>query len=387
MALRKISEKLASGEVPEIYLGNTNPESKVPTQGEVDAADALKADAADLTNVDNTSDADKPISDATQVALDTKAGTENIPQIGFAPQDPPPARVEGVLFYDDKLKVLSTYNDQDMTLNLGQEEIIRVRNDTGVTIPNATPVYLTGVVANGIPSVAPAQANLLTTAIVPGITTHELLDTNEGFITHAGRLGGDFSAFAVGDKLYLSDTLPGGLVTTPPDLATTIGTVLDNAVEGALLVRIGSLVALPTLIAYMNEALDPPGGTIGAAYQDVDNFQDSDNVGIVYDALAGTITLPANGVYRVSFNLSMTFTPSASSRTFSLQLWNQTAASAVFTIPTSITKDVANYDSTISAPFTGVGGDTYVFQVLCPAGLAGVAYNFVSFDIESVHIQ
>ena len=39
----------------------------------IEAALALKADAADLSEVDNTSDADKPISTLTQAALDLKA--------------------------------------------------------------------------------------------------------------------------------------------------------------------------------------------------------------------------------------------------------------------------------------------------------------------------
>ena len=39
----------------------------------IETALALKADAADVSEVDNTSDADKPISTLTQAALDLKA--------------------------------------------------------------------------------------------------------------------------------------------------------------------------------------------------------------------------------------------------------------------------------------------------------------------------
>lgn len=37
-----------------------------------------------LGNVDNTADADKPVSDATQVALDGKVNASGVPEIGFA---------------------------------------------------------------------------------------------------------------------------------------------------------------------------------------------------------------------------------------------------------------------------------------------------------------
>lgn len=353
------------------------------TQIELD----LKADAADLTNVDNTSDASKPVSIATQAELDTKVGTTGVVTVGFDPQDPAPARVEGLVFYDAVSKSHSVYNDTDMTLNLGQEEIIRVWNATGVTIPNATPVYQAGIV-NGLPSVAPAKADMLSTAVVPGVTTQEILDGTPGFITHAGRLGGDFSGFQIGAVLFLSEANAGGYVDQNiPDYATRIGTVLDNAVDGAMLVRIASLTSVPTVLAYMNEALDPPSGIIPATWQDITDFQDHGNVGMVYDPVLGTITLPVDGTYRVSFNLSMTFTSSASARIFSLQLWNVTAGASVFTIPTSITKDVANYDSTISAPFTGLQNNVYVFRVTCPAALAAVSFNFTSFDIQSMHIR
>lgn len=391
---RELTDINTTGELADIKLGGAGAEKSVSTKEYVDAADALKADAADLTNVDNTSDADKPISDSTQAALNRKLEDTGNDVIGFDPQNPRPTRVEGLLFYDEETRSFSMYPDVDMTLNLGQEEVIRVWNATGATIPNATPVTLVGAVG-GLPSVAVAQANTSETAVVPGITTHEIPDGTAGFITHAGTLGGDFSAFVIGDRLYLSDVTPGGMIGEQPgaidlvpDLATTLGTVLDNdAVDGKIQVRISSLVSIPTVIAYMNEALDPPGGTIGTTYQNVDNFQDFGSVVMTSVPAAGTITVTTDGIYRVSFNLSMTFASSASARIFSLQLWDVTDGVSVFTIPTSITKDVANYDATVSAPFTAAAGHQYVFRVASSTILASVSYNFTSFDMTSIHIR
>lgn len=306
----------------------------------------------------------------------------------FNPQPThPPVKVEGQVWYDDVAKALTVHNDVDMNLNLGQEEVIRVYNDTGSTLSNGKPVYQSGVVG-GLPSVALAQADLVSTLVVPGITTHDIPTGTEGFITHAGTLGGDFSAFGIGDALFLSESVPGGYTVTPPDYATRLGTVLDNSSDGKLLVRIVNNTSLPTVIAYMNEAVDPAGNTIGTAYETIVNYQDSGNVGVPYDATAGSITCPYEGLYRVTFNLSMTFNSSTGARLFNLQLYNLTQATEVFTIPTTIAKDVSNYDSTISAPFTAYLNNVYAFRVSSPSGaLTGVSYNFNSFDITSIHLR
>ena len=56
-----------------------------------------------------------------------------------------PAHQEGVVFYDADNHTLSLYNDEaDVTLQLGQEEFLRARNNTGATIANGTAVLITG---------------------------------------------------------------------------------------------------------------------------------------------------------------------------------------------------------------------------------------------------
>ncbi len=60
-----------------VGLGNADntADADKPVSTATQAALDLKADAADLNNVDNTSDANKPISTSTQIALDLKAAT------------------------------------------------------------------------------------------------------------------------------------------------------------------------------------------------------------------------------------------------------------------------------------------------------------------------
>lgn len=344
---------------------------------------AVTKDEVGLGNVDNTADLDKPISTDTQDALDNKID-HGPDTIDFTPIAPP-TMVEGRVFYDSTKKALSVYSDADMTLNLGQESVIRVYNNTGATLTNGKPVYQTGVVG-GYPSVALAQADLVSTANIIGITTHNIPNNSSGFVATSGELSGDFSAFNLEDNLYVSDTVAGDFVIDPPDFATACGVVLDNDVNGKMLVRIDPLTALPQVIAYMNEANDP-GVDIGATYIDLNDFTDGGSVGLVSDQAAGEITVPLDGVYRVTVNISITFDSATGARVFSLRLWNDTDSTAVFTIPTTIPRDVTAFNTTVSAPFSALGGRTYKFQMSSVASLTSVVYQFTSYDIKSEHIR
>ncbi|RLC88479.1 MAG: hypothetical protein DRJ03_02410 [Chloroflexi bacterium] len=295
-----------------------------------------------------------------------------------------PEQVEGKVFYDADKHALSVYSDVDMTLNFGQEEVIRVINNSGAVIPNASPVQVTGA-SSGLPEVALAQANSFTSMRVPGITTHEIPIGQEGFITHAGSLGGDFSSWGIGSLLFLSESIAGGYTDSPPSKATRLGQVTS---ANTFLVNIGVGVEIPAVIAFMNEAVDPIGD-ITATPQDVINYQDGGANGLTSDWLAGYISLPVDGIYRVTFNLSINFTAvSQDPRELNLQLYNSTLASEVFTIKNVISKEAITFAATISAPFTATAGD-YKFRIATGAGeiIEDVIYNFTSYDIQSVHIR
>ena len=65
----------------EVGLGNVDNTSDAdkPVSTATQTALSAKANSADFSNVDNTSDADKPVSTATQTALDAKADTSAVP--------------------------------------------------------------------------------------------------------------------------------------------------------------------------------------------------------------------------------------------------------------------------------------------------------------------
>lgn len=158
-----------------------------------------------------------------------------------------PAHQEGTIFYDNLEHTLAVYNDNsDITHQLGQENLIRVYNNTGVTIANGKPVYITGSEGTEYrPTIALAQANDIDTSDVIGLTTSDILNNSYGYVTIVGLVNGvDTSSFSVGDVLYLSNVTAGGLTNINPGINLTIqiGHVLrSDAVNGRIAVNLRHL--------------------------------------------------------------------------------------------------------------------------------------------------
>lgn len=146
------------------------------------------------------------------------------------------------------------WNEIDQTADLGMEYGVvqqigletyaRVANFTGVTIPNGTVVGFTGAVPDSALSIAPYLANGATnTLYVVGVMTHDLPDTGEkGYCTVWGFVRDlDTSAFTLGDILYASPTVAGGLTNvkpTAPNNVVPIAAVLQvGAADGVIFVR------------------------------------------------------------------------------------------------------------------------------------------------------
>ena len=146
------------------------------------------------------------------------------------------------------------WNSTDQTANLGMEydvvqqigleQYARVANFTGVTIPNGTVVGFAGAVPDSALSVAPYLANGATpTLYVLGVMTHDLPDTGDkGYATTFGFVRDlNTSAFALGDILYASPTVAGGLTKvkpTAPDNVVPIAAVLQvGTTDGVIFVR------------------------------------------------------------------------------------------------------------------------------------------------------
>ena len=121
-----------------------------------------------------------------------------------------PTYAEGVVFYDSTAHTLNYYNENSqMSVNIAQEQIVRVRNQTGSTIANGSVVYVSGATGQ-TPLITKALATSYTTADVIGVTTTDIADNGFGYVTISGTVNDlDTSAFSDGAAVYLSASTAG----------------------------------------------------------------------------------------------------------------------------------------------------------------------------------
>ena len=125
-------------------------------------------------------------------------------------------------------------------IQLAQDNVLVVRNETGVSIPIFTPVYESGTGAGGEVLVAPAQANSSTTMPALGLVMEAIGNNSNGRIMLGGVLQDvNTLGFSPGDILYVSATVAGGLTITPPahpNMRQRIARILTSAASGTAVV-------------------------------------------------------------------------------------------------------------------------------------------------------
>ena len=146
---------------------------------------------------------------------------------------------EGNLFYFQGPDAL-TYTNASMNVKIGQDDVIRVYNNSGTSIAKGKSVYVTGA-ANDFPTIALSKSDTFNTVYnTIGLTGHTIANGTFGFVTVRGLFGGlNTAGFSVGDRVYVSPDNAGELVGTIPafpDFPFEVGTVLiaDSAGGGAV---------------------------------------------------------------------------------------------------------------------------------------------------------
>lgn len=135
----------------------------------------------------------------------------------------------GRIYYDNNYNTVAVDigvgSGHQPTLQLGQEEMRYVYNSSGSIIPNGSIVYATGVGGSGIQvvTVGLAIATGYTKSIVLGMATQDIGINSYGFVITKGHVnkintstGSLYSGMTVGQTFYLSDTVLGGVSSTPP---------------------------------------------------------------------------------------------------------------------------------------------------------------------------
>lgn len=361
-----------------LVIGVTSTTAKagdyVPTKAEVG-----------LENVDNTSDAAKPISSATQAALDTKQdmlgytpenvankgqidgyasldGSGKVPsaQLPAFPDDAllahlagsetftglktfpdiilagsaSPTYTEGKLAYDTTNQSLNFYNgNSGISLQVGQEQWIRVINNTAGIITNGTPVYITGAASN-FPAIAPALATTQAASMVIGLTTETIAIGATGFVTISGLVRNlNTSAFTAGATLYVSSAAAGALVSTAPavpNFTARVGTVLvSNTTTGAILVSPNP----PRLFTQQVTTTDLGVVLSNLGYRTAGTAYLITTSGVA--TLSGPVGLTGNVRYGVTTTTAVTLTLSTTSTKY--QFLNAASNGITVTLPATTT--------------------------------------------------
>jgi len=151
---------------------------------------------------------------STTIPITASAYSGSYIDFDVIPDTNAPDHKEGRVYYNAEDGALTVYNNEaDISLQVGQEFWIRVKNNSGDDILNGTPVRISGSQGDR-PKIYPATAEDHTENVsfdnhIAGIATHDILDTEEGYITAQGIVRGiDTSNFAAGDILYLQTGSP-----------------------------------------------------------------------------------------------------------------------------------------------------------------------------------
>lgn len=219
-----------------------------------------------------------------------------------------------------------TLKGGDTKLEIGQKQVLRIKNSTGVTFLRSQykAVKASGAASQRI-GVALAQANSYTNAKdLLGLVVENISSGDEGFVVNFGIVEGvnttgslQSETWADGDVLYLSSSTAGALTKTKPYNSVIVGYVVyAHATQGKIFVNITKLdVPLTTTQTFTSTGLltsfsfnhglgaTPSYVGIEALTQDARDYSH-----ITYDSTAVTIqylVAPPVGTSNLIFNVTV----------------------------------------------------------------------------------
>lgn len=239
------------------------------------------------------------------VTIDDNGTLANVNAISLDTTPTTPPTTAGTIYWDEGNGTPSVVLNASTELQLGQENIAKVYNGSGATIPNGAVVAVNGAQGQR-PQVTLADADTESlSAPTLGIATESIANGAEGFICTFGLVRGlDTSAFIEGLPIYLSQTAGQFTQTRPSAPAHTValGWVIKvNASSGEVFVNINNGWELDEL---HNVLITSPSSGNTLIYDAVANVWKNANItagtGISVTNGAGSITVNNTGVTSVS---------------------------------------------------------------------------------------
>lgn len=150
---------------------------------------------------------------------------------------------EGQIWWDNNEGTLNVgMPGGNVVLQVGQENLIKVKNDTGGPLANGEIVYISGATGDNV-RVSKAQANGSTGDKSIAMMTEDVGNNQHGYANSFGLVHGlNTNAYPAGTPLYLSAATAGAWTDTPPsppNHVVHIGFVVrQHATEGVIFVFI-----------------------------------------------------------------------------------------------------------------------------------------------------
>ena len=272
---------------------------------------------------------------------------------------------------EDTLNIKHEYG---VVQQVGFEQYMRIKNTTGSTIPNGTVIGFSGVDGDitGAPYIADGSVSSL---YFIGVTTFDMANGATGPVTVFGKVRGlDTSAWSVGDILYASPTVTGGLTNvrpTAPDNVIVVAAVLvSDATAGEIMVRPTIPIGLD--YASISDTTDQTIAAINTAYPIKFNTIDvAHGITVESDGTNPTrITTSQAGLYMVSVSNQYTSTNSSAQN---IQTWLRQNGT-----------DVANSNSYLTIANNGA---TVIFATTYIVSMQAADYLQIMWASDSTNVS
>ena len=213
-----------------------------------------------------------------------------------------PSYKQGRIFYDTDNGALAVYNDEaDITLQVGQEEYLRAKNDgTGVILNGEAVRVLGSQGSNATIIKAIATGSLQSQSI--GLATHDIEANSFGYVTTYGLVRGlDTSDLVEGSEIYLSNEIAGGLTgvsPVAPSYKTSIGHVVRShpSVGSILVTPRAEKLGGPDVKSTNGNNIGASGVTFVELLTDEGAAILASNTGMVYDSGNQILEINAGGI-------------------------------------------------------------------------------------------